>query len=200
LVLTLVSLLFRKNYNNCSDAELLNKISEDRDKVITELYERYAHLVLGLCLKYLKNRDEAQEAVISIYTSLADALLKHRVQHFKSWLYVFSKNHCLMQLRKRQSMLKKELELAENVHLLMDFNDPSHLEEKEKQILYLEEAIETLNDNQKVCIQLFYLSNKSYQEIADTTGLRVNDVKSHIQNGKRNLKISIERKNEQERK
>jgi RNA polymerase sigma factor (sigma-70 family) len=192
-------LLFRTNYNNYSDSELLNKYLEDADQRVFEaIYKRYGHLVLGLCIKYLRNKDEAQDAVIGIFTSLLTDLKKHRITSFKSWLYVYSKNYCLMELRKRQSALKKELELRENAHLIMDFNDPSHLIEKERQILYLEEAIETLNEKQKTCIRLFYLDNKSYNDIANETGWPVNDVKSHIQNGKRNLRISIESKNEEQ--
>jgi RNA polymerase sigma-70 factor (ECF subfamily) len=97
-----------------------------------------------------------------------------------------------MELRKRQSMLKKELELKDNVHLIMDFSNPEHLNEKEKQITIMEQALELLNSEQKKCIDLFYLKNKSYVEIVDITGYTANEVKSHIQNGKRNLKIKME--------
>jgi len=97
-----------------------------------------------------------------------------------------------MELRKRQSALKKELELQENVHLLMDFSDPEHLKEKEEQIGLMELALQELNGEQRKCIELFYLKNKSYNEIIDITGYSNNEVKSHIQNGKRNLKIKME--------
>lgn len=156
------------------------------------LYQRYGHLVLGLCLKYLKNKDEAKDAVIQIFSNLLRDLKKHKIEYFKSWLYVYSKNFCLMELRKRQSALKKELELKENAHLLMDFSDPEHLKEKEAQIVLMEQAIEQLNSDQKKCIELFYLKNKSYNEIIEITGYSANDVKSYIQNGKRNLKIKLE--------
>jgi RNA polymerase sigma-70 factor (ECF subfamily) len=148
--------------------------------------------VLGLCIKYLKNKDEAQDAVIQIFTNLMNDLKKHKIEFFKSWLYVYSKNFCLMELRKRQSTLKKELELKENVHLVMDFSDPQHLHEKEQQISVMERALEQLNGEQKRCIELFYLKNKSYNEIIEITGYSNNEVKSHIQNGKRNLKLKME--------
>jgi RNA polymerase sigma-70 factor (ECF subfamily) len=156
------------------------------------LYERYGHLVLGLSIKYLKNKDEAQDAVIQIFSNLLNDLKKHKIQYFKSWLYVYSKNFCLMELRKRQSMLKKELELKENVHLVMDFSNPDHLNEKEVQIAIMEQAIEQLNSEQKTCIELFYLKNKSYVDIEEITGFTNNEVKSYIQNGKRNLKLKME--------
>lgn len=97
-----------------------------------------------------------------------------------------------MELRKRQRDLKRELELNENVHLIMDFSNPEHLKEKESQITMMETALEQLNNEQKICIELFYLKNKSYSEITEITGYSNNDVKSFIQNGKRNLKIKME--------
>jgi len=135
---------------------------------------------------------EAEDAVIQIFSNLLQDLKRHKVKFFKSWLYVYSKNHCLMELRKRQSMLKKELDLQENIRLVVDFEDPEHLKEKEMQIQLMEIAISGLNSHQKQCIELFYLKNKSYIEITGLTGLTANDVKSHIQNGKRNLKIRLE--------
>jgi RNA polymerase sigma-70 factor (ECF subfamily) len=180
-------------YNNYSDTDLINKFLETGDNAfIGILYERYGHLVLGLCIKYLKNKDEAQDLVIQIFTDLIKDLKKHKIQYFKSWLYVYSKNFCLMELRKRQRALKKELEIKENVHLIMDFSDPEHLKEKENQIVIMEKAIEQLNIEQKHCIELFYLKNKSYNEIIQITGYSNNEVKSHIQNGKRNLKLKME--------
>ena len=180
-------------YSNYSDNDLINTFLEkDDNNIVGVLYERYGHLVLGLCIKYLKNKDEAQDAVIQIFTGLLKDLKKHKIEFFKSWLYVYSKNFCLMELRKRQSALKKELELKDNVHLIMDYSNPEHLNEKEKQITLMEQALELLNSDQKKCIDLFYLKNKSYVEIVDITGYTANEVKSHIQNGKRNLKIKME--------
>lgn len=157
-----------------------------------ELYERYGHLVLGLCIKYLKNTDEAKDMVIHIFTNLMSDLGKHKVQFFKSWLYVYSKNSCLMELRKKQRALKKDLEIQENAYLILDFSDPEHLNEKESQIKAMEMALEKLSTEQRTCIQLFYYENKSYREIVGITGFSNTEVKSHIQNGKRNLKIKME--------
>jgi RNA polymerase sigma factor (sigma-70 family) len=186
-------LIFDLKYSNYSDNELINIFLKTGDNVFVGiLYQRYGHLVLGLSIKYLKNKDEAQDAVMQIFTNLIQDLKKHQITYFKSWLYVYSKNFCLMELRKKQSILKKELELNENTHLLMDFHDAEHLKEKEKQILLMEKAISFLNKDQKICIELFYLENKSYNEIVTITGYSANEVKSNIQNGKRNLKLKME--------
>lgn len=182
-----------EKYQKLTDTELINLFVETGDnRFVGLLYERYGHLVLGLCIKYLKNKDEAADAVMQIFTNLIRDLKKYTITWFKSWLYTYSKNFCLMELRKRQSALKHELEWKENVHLIMDFSDPAHLQEKEKQVLLMEQAIGLLNLEQKTCIDLFYLKNKSYNEICDLTGYSANDVKSYIQNGKRNLKLKME--------
>lgn len=182
-----------RTYSRLSDKELINIFLEKSDnEIIGVFFERYSHLVLGLCLKYLKNKDEAQDAVIQIFSGLLTDLKKYKIDFFKSWLYVYSKNFCLMELRKKQSALKKELELKENVHLIMDYSNSEHLIIKEKQITLLQTAINSLNSQQKTCIELFFMENKSYTEIEKITKYSANEVKSHIQNGKRNLKLKME--------
>ena len=182
-------------YKDHSDNQLINNFLENGDTIyVGELYSRYGHLVLGLCIKYLKNKDEAEDAVMTIFGQLINDLKKHKVEYFKSWLYTYSKNHCLMQLRKKQSILKKELDVKENEIFLMDYNNIEHLNEKESQITLMQTALNELNSEQKVCLELFYLSNKSYTEIVTITGYNNNEVKSHIQNGKRNLKLKMEAK------
>lgn len=182
-----------RTYSRLSDKELINIFLEKSDnEIIGVFFERYSHLVLGLCLKYLKNKDEAQDAVIQIFSGLLTDLKKYKIDFFKSWLYVYSKNFCLMELRKKQSALKKELELIENVHLIMDYSNSEHLIIKEKQITLLQTAINSLNSQQKTCIELFFMENKSYTEIEKITKYSANEVKSHIQNGKRNLKLKME--------
>lgn len=189
-------MIYSEKYSQFSDSELILEYKNSGNNVLVGiLYKRYAHLVLGLCIKYLKDKDEAQDAVMQIFEKLLQDLLKHQIEFFKSWLYTYSKNHCLMNLRAKQSKLKKEIELHENATLFMEKQEDEHLHinEKEKQYELLELAIQDLNPEQKICIEWFYLRNKSYQEIADQTGYSLNEVKSYIQNGKRNLKIKLEK-------
>ncbi len=184
---------FEDKYSGFTDDQLITSYKETSDnQFVGILYERYGHLVLGLCFKYLKNKDDASDAVSQIFVKLLEDLKKHKISFFKSWLYVYSKNYCLMELRKRQSSLKRELDLNENTVMLMDYSNPEHLKEKESQIERMEKAIATLNTEQKTCIELFYLQDKSYNEIVVITGYSANDVKSYIQNGKRNLKLKLE--------
>lgn len=193
-------MLFNDKYNQYSDNELITEYKSTKNNVLVGiLYKRYSHLVLGLCFKYLKDEDDAKDAVMQIFEKLINDLLKHNIDFFKSWLYTFSKNHCLMIIRNRQSKLKKEIDLQIHADSFMETEQLNHLtvaSEKEKQFTQLENAIIELSTDQKRCIELFYLQEKSYAEIVDITGFTMNEVKSFIQNGKRNLKIKLERNSE----
>ena len=188
-------MLYKAEYNQLDDNELIRRYcEEDNSNYLGILFKRYSHLVLGLCIKYLKNEDEAQDLVMNIFEKLTADLKKHKIEFSKSWLYTYSKNMCLMELRKKQSQLKKDIELQDNKVLFMDSGSDLHLnsnDEKENTISQLETALSTLSKEQKQCIILFYYKNKSYNEIVDITGFNANEVKSYIQNGKRNLKNKI---------
>lgn len=179
--------------NSLNDIELVSKYKETSDKsVVGILFERYTHLVFGVCMKYLKNEDESKDAVMQIFEKLMTDLLKHEITNFKSWLHSVAKNYCLMQLRSGQTAAKKNEELKKDTSSFMENSYELHLNntnEKEVALNKLEEAIQQLNTEQKNCIELFYLKEKCYHEIAETTGYSLIQVKSHIQNGKRNLKI-----------
>ena len=194
-------MIYNEKYKHFSDNELITEYKNTKNNVLVGiLYKRYSHLVLGLSLKYLKDEDEAKDAVMQIFEKLLSDLLKFNIEYFKSWLYSFSKNHCLMIIRTKQSKLKKEMDLQIHADSFMETESSSHpntVIEKEIQYTKLEKAIEELNEDQRKCIKLFYIKERSYNEIADETGYTINEVKSFIQNGKRNLKIKLEKNSEQ---
>jgi len=188
-------LIYNDKYNSYTDIELISEYKTSQNKVLVGLlYKRYSHLVLGLSLKYLKNQDDAQDAVMQIFEKLLADLLKYDITYFKSWLYTYSKNHCLIIIRnqKQQQKHHQNLEYESNFmenHSEFTLND---ILVKEEKLLQLEKAINELNAIQQKCIKLFYLENYSYQDISEKTGYSLNEVKSYIQNGKRNLKLKIE--------
>ena len=157
-----------------------------------ELYKRYVHLVYGVCLKYLRDRDESKDAVMQIFEKLFVSLKEHDVENFKSWLHVTTKNHCLMALRKAKNKNPSSdidisiMELSPDEH----HEDESELEEN---LSALKNCMEQLKESQKKCVELFFLKKKCYQEIVSITSYPLKKVKSYIQNGKRNLKICIEK-------
>ncbi|MCB0476830.1 MAG: sigma-70 family RNA polymerase sigma factor [Crocinitomicaceae bacterium] len=185
--------LFNRNkFNKSTDEELILLYQKTKDKAIVgELFNRYYHMVFGVGLKYLKNSDEAQDITMIAFESLFEKLLQNEVRNFKSWLYRLSCNECLMKLRKESKTSTTEIETLE--YRLESNSD--ELKEKEKQELTfskLEEGIESLKEEQKICIRMFYLEERSYNEIAAKTDFTLKQVKSFIQNGKRNLKMKMQ--------
>jgi RNA polymerase sigma-70 factor (ECF subfamily) len=185
-------LIHIKSLASLTDEELLNTFKETADQeMLEQLYLRYTDLVYGVCMKYFKNAEISKDAVMNIYQELLTKLQTNEVQNFKSWLYVVVKNHCLMQLRKEKKNITVEFTPA-----VMQSEDFTHLDdvlEKENELKKLEFCIEHLPAEQKQSIQLFYLKNKCYNEIVETTGYDWNKVRSLIQNGRRNLKICMEK-------
>lgn len=175
---------------NQTDEELLLLYkSKKSTEVLGILYDRYSHLVYGVCLKYLKNTDNAKDAMMQIYEKLFTDLQRHEIQFFKAWLYRVAQNHCFMQLRNQNHLVRSVefysepgVEYEDNLHPVL---------EKEKMFEKMEVAMEELNQDQRHCIHLFYLEKKTYQEIMKETGFNFMQVKSFIQNGKRNLKIKM---------
>lgn len=164
---------------------------------LAELYRRHMHLALGVCIKYLKDVAAAQDAVADVFEKLAKDLREREVEQFKPWLYTVAKNHCLQLLRKEQVQLGRTKEYTQFLDAVMESEEEPHLhKEDEREILLqkLESSIAALGEDQKLCIVLFYLEGKSYKEIVEQTGYTDMQVKSHIQNGKRNLKNLIERR------
>jgi RNA polymerase sigma-70 factor (ECF subfamily) len=178
-------------YDHISDQELLQKFYSDRNNQWLGIaLQRYTLLLLGVCMKYLKNEEEAKDAVQQIFLKAITELGKYKVDYLKSWLYTVARNHCLMKLRDKNRFIPVE----DDTPIASPETDRTELANKEITLSLLETSLEELNPEQKTCVTLFYLQKKSYQEIVTHTGYSLLQVKSHIQNGKRNLKILVEKK------
>ena len=175
-----------------SDEQLLKAYQASGDQSeLAILYMRYTDLIYGVALKYLKERESAKDAVMNVYQELINKLRTHEVDNFKSWVYVVTKNHCLMQLRKEKKTIVVEFQTDH-----MQSEDFTHLDnilEKEKEFRVLEKCIGKLNEEQRTVIRLFYLEDKCYNEIVSDTGLDWDKIRSLLQNGRRNLKICMEK-------
>lgn len=180
------------DYNHITDGELLGRFQRDLDnKWLGILLPRYTLLLLGVCMKYLKNEEDAKDAVQQIFLKVINELPKYKVEYFKSWIYMIAKNHCLMKIRNEKM---PSVELSERmVPAQNDQEDILNHVEKDKKLSQLEEALKQLNPEQQQCVTLFYLEKKSYAEIAAVTGLSLLQVKSYLQNGKRNLRLLLEK-------
>lgn len=176
-----------------TDEELVLMYRDSLDKMIVgELFKRHSLMCFTVCNKYLRDEDAAKDAAMQVFEGLFTSIPRHSINNFKSWLYTVCKNHCLMQLRKP----KLEVQLngqEENEEFFMEPRGFFHHEKEqtEEHLVALENAMGELNDKQRVCIHLFYLKKKTYEEISHETGYSLKEVKSYIQNGKRNLKITL---------
>ena len=180
-------------YDHLSDQELLTKFHADHNNEwLGILLQRYTLLLLGVCMKYLKNEEEAKDSVQQVFLKAIQELHKYKVEFFKSWLYMVAKNHCLMKLREKQGKIPTELD--SQAIPAPEEADRKKLEETDHTLDLMENALQELNKEQQQCVTLFYLQKKSYSQISEATGFSLLQVKSYIQNGKRNLKILMEKK------
>lgn len=190
-----------KKRKKLSDQDLIASYRESGDSVfVGELFERYSLQIYGICRRYMKDEDETKDAAMEVFEYLLAELKKYEIKTFKSWLARATSNFCLMRLRKRKSIETKEDVYKINEVSLVESGTENHLDteasEKELELQRLEAAILDLKEEQKACVELFFIQSKSYEEVADLTGYSYKQVKSHIQNGKRNLKIRLSQQNE----
>lgn len=180
--------------NETADMQLLKEYRQSGDlAVLGKLYEPYMPLVYGVCLKYLNDEESAQDAVMQIFEELVEKAKRHEITQFRGWLYVLARNHCLMQLRSSKKAEHISLdEFMENSFIL----HPDDAETSEETVQALEKCMEKLTAAQKQSVSLFFYDEKCYKEIAEQTGYTLNEVKSYIQNGKRNLKNCLEKNGE----
>ena len=181
-----------EKHAHIDDQQLLHYFYQDKNNEwLGILLPRYSLLLLGVCMKYLKNEELAKDAVQQVFIKTITELHKYKVDYFKSWIYMVAKNHCLMQLRdKNKATIEMNEQYVQTPYEQTDI--PSHVE-KDHQLNNMEMALQQLSIEQKQCVTLFYLQKLSYQQITEQTGYTMLQVKSHIQNGKRNLKLILER-------
>lgn len=181
----------RIDIKGLSDEELVTKYRDDEDKrALAELFDRYLRFVFLICVKYLKNDEAAKDMAMQVFEKLTIDLQRFEVTNFKSWLHSVCRNSCLMHLRSTAN--SSTLSLSDEKLTIQFVEKTAFVHQtdgtNEAQLQQLEKAVAMLEDGQKQCIELFFLQDKSYAEVADITGFSLNQVKSYIQNGKRNLR------------
>jgi len=181
-----------KNSQELTDEELLERFRTDENSDwIGILFDRYAILLLGMCMKYLKNEEDARDSVQQIFLKVLAEVNKHKVQFFRAWIYQVTRNHCLMQLRQKNQVRQEEVSEKHMNDAAEQEEDKARFVEKDNLLENMQLALEQLNPEQRTCVKLFYLQKLSYQDIAGQTGYTLLQVKSYIQNGKRNLKLLL---------
>ena len=189
--------LFSKASDEMSDEHLVEGYLKTGDKeLIAVLFERYTHLVYGICLNYIHDPDHCKDAVMEIFESLFHKLAEHHVMNFRNWIYTLSRNHCLMSIRKEGTMNRAKEGFSKTEGIT---ESPDYMSEDDEELMFskdvISSAVKQLNPEQEKCIMLMYIDDKSYRDISNLTGFSLNEVKSHIQNGKRNLKNYLRKQN-----
>lgn len=186
--------LFSK-HSNQSDEELISNYRLTGDKnSFASLFKNHVTVIYGTCLFYLQDKDEAKDAVMNIFEKLLTELKKEEIKNFQGWLSFVVRNHCISLIRKRKTHQKNTASYFEFEYQTPDLEEETniHLVDDETMLLNLNDCLPKLKANQRICIELFYLKHLSYQQISTQTGYSISEIKSYIQNGKRNLKLMIE--------
>jgi RNA polymerase sigma factor (sigma-70 family) len=185
--------LYKDPHADPTDLDLIAQYKATQDTgPLGDLFMRYRHLIMGACMKFLKHGSEAEDATMDIYIELHTKLLEHEVKNFKSWLYTLSCRHCLMKIRKAKGIVEVDADDKKFESAFMETEMVEHLlEELQDESEVLQSAMAQLKEGQRECIRLFYLKELSYKEVAEATGLDLGQVKSHLQNGKRNLYLYL---------
>jgi RNA polymerase sigma-70 factor (ECF subfamily) len=178
--------LHRKAITSESDEDLVRLLREGHRSALGDLWDRYAELLYGVGMKYLKDPERSKDEVVELFAGLKELLMKHEVQRFRPWVHTVMRNRCLQVLRNE----KRTVAIPEDLHREPDTED-ALLHEAELQAL--EQAITQLAPDQQACVRCFHLERRSYQEVAEHTGLAVEQVRSNLQNGRRNLRLILQR-------
>lgn len=183
------------NHRQLNDQELLRLYRQtNNNQYLGILLQRYTLLLLGVCMKYLKDEEESKDAVQQVFIKALNECGKYEITYFKSWVYTVARNHCLMQLRKSNRTIPESEVPGGLMAEEPDAIEEKELRHKKEQLLALvEQGLLQLQEPQKQCVTLFFLEKMSYQQIADHTGQTLMQVKSAIQNGKRNIRIWVEK-------
>jgi len=178
------------NIPHCSDEELLQFfVNDNNTEALAEIFTRYTSFLFSVCFKYLKSTSSSEDIVMTVFEKFMKKAKKAKIEALKPWLYAVAKNECLMLLRKTKKIEDLPLNLVEETSAEnVEFDEELHLSKNEEKV---REAVDSLKTEQKMCIKLFFFENKSYKEIEEITGYTQNNIKSYIQNGKRNLKNTL---------
>jgi RNA polymerase sigma-70 factor (ECF subfamily) len=186
--------LFKKKEYN-SDEELLKHYKQSGNKeLFADLFKKHVSVVYGTCLFYLQDKDEAQDATMQLFEKLMLDINNREIDNFKGWLSFVVRNHCISLIRKNKSQSKNIKSYYEFEYEAPDYETEEKINSVNDDVLLenMKTCLPKLKENQRICVELFYLKNKSYQDIANETDFSLNEIKSYIQNGKRNLKLFLE--------
>jgi RNA polymerase sigma factor (sigma-70 family) len=174
----------------CSDEQLITRYYSANDKdAVALLFNRYLKSLCGYCRYYLRIEADCEDAAMSTFEKVLRSIPEYTPDNFLAWLLSVARNECLMILRNGETLSRKK-DAWEKIHNL--YFDPSEVGQMGAKnaidSLQLYKALKKLGKPQRKCIELFFFKGKSYREIAHQLGCSQKEVKSNLQNGKRNLR------------
>src|SRR5580698_7678913 len=166
----------RKSIGEMSTAELADLLAQVRagdSDAWGDLYGQYAPAIFRFCRRALPTREDAEDATTEIFMKVRQKLgMYDSSRPFTAWLYKVASNHCWDTLRRRR--IRQDLETGDVDTLPLEHPDPSQLErlQAEHTSKEVRTGLARLPDRARMALVLRYFADMSYEEIADTLGVR----------------------------
>ena len=154
-------------------AQLLSQVRAGDNDAWGELYRRFAPAIFRFCRRLLPAREDAEDATTEIFMKVRQKLGTYDSSRpFTAWLYKVASNHCWDTLRRRR--IRQDLETGDVDTLPLEHPDPSQLErlQAEHSSKEVRSGLAQLPDRARMALVLRYYADMSYEEIADTLGVR----------------------------
>lgn len=182
-----------RSYAQLSDEKLITLIAMNQQQAYTVLMGRYERLVQSVLQRYLSDpeavKEVMQDTFLRAFRALPDFQGKSK---FSTWLYKIAVSLAINRLRIKRYMSWQALEEAPFMMTEM-YPDHSVVMEKEETYGQLQHAIRSLNQQDAVALELFYLREQSVEEIQELTGWTSSNIKSRLSRARVRLRSVMER-------
>jgi len=173
------------------DKEIIGKVLQGDQQLFGELVKRYNHLVFTVAIRYVNNREDAEEIAqdvfVKAYRSLADF---RQDAKFSTWLYAITANTCITFTRKRR--LETHSLADERVFEHVSTMEEQNASEQKSKAQLLNKAIDLLSSDDAAVITLFYKGDQSLEEIGRILGITPNNAKVKLHRARQRLKDKLE--------
>ncbi|MEL6655687.1 MAG: sigma-70 family RNA polymerase sigma factor [Bacteroidota bacterium] len=181
-----------KSQDQKSDEELVRQFQQSGDRFLLGLLlRRYSQSILGTCHYYLRQPQDAEDAAMEVCELIVRQLQKPKeIKRFKDWVFIIARNYCFRKLKDNKRLTELSTEWEKdflNSDVQYELGDTLYVQEE---ALYarVDAEIQQLNEQQRLCLTAFYWQGEKYKDIAARYGMTTDEVRSAIQNGRRNLR------------
>lgn len=173
------------------DANIINRCKQQDREAQQALYDRYSPLFFGICVRYMKNRTEAEDVLIEGFYKIFSKINQFKNQgSFEGWMKRIMINEALMAIRKKNNLnLHVEIEKAGLVKT-------EAVAEMNLNYAELLELIETLPTGYRTIFNLYIIEGYKHREIAQKLEISINTSKSQLILAKKKLQELYKKKQE----